>query len=322
MNEIDSARKRWREDRQKYEEFGKLVERRTALAVTRLGICCEASSRAKEVHSLVKKLLGGDHNYENLADKVGARCIVRYLSEVECVVALVGDLFVCSEPDRKVETKLQEDRVGYISTHIEVRLKDDDPESENYPPEEFWAELQVRTLAQHVWAEMSHSTVYKDEESIARLPDSMNIKRRVNLMAGLIEVADREFDRVNGEIQTDPAAAVYKALERHYYKLTVKRPDVGLSMQVIKLLLPLYKDDVSHITQQIDHFVAANEQLLTSIYEGADEWGASALLYQPEALMLFERLQNDQFALRQAWNSEFPERELERIANDFGVSFD
>jgi len=319
--DVDEARRRWREEQLAYEEFGKLVERRATSAVREQGIWCEGSCRAKEIHSLVKKLLKGKHTYENLPDKAGARCVVRYLSDVESVIASVGRLFVCSEPDSKLD-RLKEDRLGYISTHVEVRLKSDDPQSQTYPPEHYCAELQIRTLAQHVWAEMSHSTVYKDEESIARLPDSMNIKRRVNLMAGLIEVADREFDRLNREIQVDPPAAIYKALERHYYKLTVKQPDTALSLQIIKLLMSLYEGDVYQITQQIDRFVEANEHLLNSIYEHADEWSASALLYQPEALMIFERLQNDQFAVREAWNREFPEGELERVANDFGISFD
>src|ERR1700688_1296455 len=74
-----------------------------------------------------------------------------------------------------------------------------DPGALDYPPNTFWAELEVRTLAQHVWCEMSHDSVYKNDEMVAALPD--DIKRRVNLMAGQIEVADREFDRLDSELK-------------------------------------------------------------------------------------------------------------------------
>lgn len=322
MSDVNEARKRWREEQPFYEQFGQLVQDRVRNAVKAKGIWCDTSSRAKETHSLVKKLLKGKHTYETLSDKAGARCIVRYLPDVEAVVALVEELFACSAPDNKLAELLLKDKIGYISTHIDVRLKTDDPRANDYPAARFCAELQIRTLGQHLWAEMSHDTFYKNEESIAELPDSIILKRRVNLMSGLIEVADQEFDRLNKEIPVDSAAALYKDLERHYYKLTAKRPDAGLSLEVIRLLLPLYSGDVVQIAERIDGFVASHEGTLSAIYDQAEEWNTSAFLYQPEALMIFERLQSDPLALRKAWNRQFPESELERVANAFGISFD
>src|SRR6266404_356548 len=261
MINLNEARKRWRLEQPVYEQFGKLVADRVKVAVKARGIWCETSYRAKEIHSLVKKLLKEKHTYETLPDKVGARCMLRYVSDVDVVVSMVLELFDCSEPDNKLEdlsevrnvdgTPVQTDRIGYISTHIEVRLKANDPNAADYPPEMYWAELQVRTQGQHLWAEMSHDTFYKDEEAIAQLPNSVKVRRRINLMSGLIEVADQEFDRLNREIPVDSALALYKDLERHYYKLTAKRPDAELSLEVIRLLLPLYNGDVNQIAQQI-----------------------------------------------------------------------
>src|SRR5260370_40595739 len=135
---------------------------------------------------------------------------------------------------------------------------------------------------------MSHDTFYKNEETIAKLPDGLRLKRRINLMSGLIEVADNEFDRLNQEISVDKGLAVYKDLERHYYKLTAKRPDAELSLEVIRLLLPLYHGDLQQIIQQIDKFVESHEAVLNSVYDTAEDWNASAFLYQPEALMILE----------------------------------
>ena len=58
------------------------------------------------------------------------------------------------------------------------------------------------------------------------------------------------------------------------------------------------------------------------MYEEAEEWTVSPFLYQPEVLMIYERLEADQLAARKAWVLRFPESELERIANVLGISFD
>ncbi len=323
MSDVEIARKQWAVERSQYEKFGELIAERVRVAVKASGIWAVITSRAKEPHSLVKKLLKKDkYSYETLPDKAGARCMVRYRSDVESVVRIVLEMFTCSQPDDKFDELLAKDQIGYISTHIDVRLKENDSFAVEFPPDKFWAELQIRTQGQHLWAEMSHDTFYKDEETLKELPEGQKLKRRITLMAGLIEVADQEFDRLNKEIPVYPALELYKDLERHYYKLTSKRPDKELSLEVIELLIPLYSEEIHQIANRIDEFVAQNEKTLNAIYDGADEWHASAFLYQPEALMLIERLYEDSDATRTQWNTRFPEEELERVANAFGLSFD
>src|SRR5260221_14193501 len=102
-------------------------------------------------------------------------------------------------------------------------------------------------------------------------------------------------------------------MERHYFKLTTKRPDPELSLQVIDLMLPLYGADVPQITELLDSFFASHEGTLHVVYEQIEDWKASALLYQPEVLMIYERLEADQLATRKQWNTRFPEGELERV---------
>jgi ppGpp synthetase/RelA/SpoT-type nucleotidyltranferase len=316
--DLEAARKRWLIDQTSHEHFGVLIQTKLEAAIRNRGIWCQADSRAKETHSLIKKLLKGKHTYDTLPDKTGARCIVRFRTELDAVVHVAEELFECSTPDRK-QDQLGHDRVGYESIHVEVRLRPEDKDIGNYPPTRYWAELQIRTLGQHLWSEMAHDSVYKNDETLAELP--ADIRRRAYLMAGLIEVADREFDRLNKERPLNPNVLLYKALERHYFRLTAKRPDPALSFEVIDLLSPLYGLPTNEITERIGTFFASHEGILRSVYAEADESAVSAMLYQPEIIMLYERLEADQLATRAAWNSRFPEGELERIANTFGMSF-
>jgi ppGpp synthetase/RelA/SpoT-type nucleotidyltranferase len=320
MSSVEAARKRWIKERPEHEKFGEVIKARLNKALKTGGFWFEVSARAKEVDSLVKKLLKkSKHSYKSLPDKVGARVILRYRSDVPLALSLIKEALVFKKEDPK---DLGIEKVGYQSVHLDgVSLLDTDHDIVNFPRDKFWVEMQVRTLAQHLWSEMSHDTVYKNDETVSALP--LDIRRRVNLMAGQIEVADREFDLLNKELPQGPDLQVLKALERYYYKFTSHRPDVELSLQVLDLLIPLYQTSVHEITGQMDKFLEANSAFLEELYsQQVNVETMSAFTWQPEALMIYERLMNDETAIRKAWNTVYPEQELERIANQFGISFD
>ena len=50
-------------------------------------------------------------------------------------------------------------------------------------------EIQVRTILQHAWAEIEHDIVYKSPGEIP-----FRVRRRFACLAGLLEIADREFE--------------------------------------------------------------------------------------------------------------------------------
>jgi ppGpp synthetase/RelA/SpoT-type nucleotidyltranferase len=83
------------------------------------------------------------------------------------------------------------DQFGYASVHYRVKQ----PDGWNTVPSfagtgVFQAEIQVRTLAQHIWAAASHVLQYKNEESVPR-----SVLRSINRVAALLETADLEFER-------------------------------------------------------------------------------------------------------------------------------
>jgi ppGpp synthetase/RelA/SpoT-type nucleotidyltranferase len=108
-------------------------------------------------------------------------------------------------------------------------------------------ELKVGTLEQDLWSEMSHDSVYKKDELISKIVDDPNrvnnIKRCVNLMAGQIEVADREFERLGNEAMSS-TLQLLMTLEHHYYRLSSRRPDVELSIQLLEQFATLYSGNI------------------------------------------------------------------------------
>jgi ppGpp synthetase/RelA/SpoT-type nucleotidyltranferase len=289
-----------------------------------LGIYAEISARAKDVPSLVKKLIVKKHlTYETLPDKAGVRVIVRYRSEVPVAQAAIQAAFSFAAADNKAE-QLESNKVGYQSIHIDrLSFKPEDAYHDDYPGDVFFAELQLRTQSQHLWSEFTHDTVYKNDATLLKMPD--DLLRRVNLMAGLIEVADREFDRMSLEMPNDQAVTLLRELEGLYYRLSARRPNVDLSLEVIRLLLPLYgREDEhqimrQHITKTFDQSRSMLQQVYSTLEDDED---VSAFLFQPEALMIYDRLIADRDRTLSTWNQNFPPEELERVAAAFGMALD
>jgi len=139
-----------------------------------------------------------------------------------------------------------------------------------------------------LWSEMSHDTVYKNEEMIKRL--DADVKRRVSLMAGQIEVADREFDRLNMELSAQAAFRLLHVLEQHYYTVASQQPNTELSIEVLDALMPLVpQQDFGEFATKLSEFLLAKHAVIEQVYEKARELGdeeTPAFLFQPEALLL------------------------------------
>lgn len=87
--------------------------------------------------------------------------------------------------------------VGYRSVHYVVHLNTSRlalPEYSRFRG--LVAEIQVRTILQHAWAEIEHDTRYK---AVDVAPTA--IARRFVALAGLLEIADREFQALQGSYE-------------------------------------------------------------------------------------------------------------------------
>ncbi len=129
---------------------------------------------------------------DQIVDLAGVRAITFFPRTVDEVDECVREQFEVVEKVDHGVTLLQQERLGYQSVHYIVRLTDVRttlPEYERFKGLE--AEVQVRTVLQHAWAEIEHDIQYK---SSAIIPDT--IRRRIIALAGLLEVADREFQAI------------------------------------------------------------------------------------------------------------------------------
>lgn len=130
----------------------------------------------------------------DLTDLVGIRVIVLFTRDVERVLNMIEKTFTVIDAEDTAKRRAA-DQFGYSSMHYQVRV----PDSWIVIPtfrafRSFQAEIQVRTLAQHMWAAASHELQYKQEESV---PDHM--RRAIHRISSLLELVDTEYDRLLNE---------------------------------------------------------------------------------------------------------------------------
>jgi len=129
---------------------------------------------------------------QDITDLAGIRVITFFPRTVGRVCQCIQEEFDVIERVDHTATAQQEERLGYQSVHYLVRLGNTRkglPEYKRF--DGLVAEIQVRTVMQHAWAEIEHDIRYKSTSAIPQA-----ISRRFMTLAGLLEIADREFEAI------------------------------------------------------------------------------------------------------------------------------
>lgn len=129
--------------------------------------------------------------WTDIHDLVGVRVTTYHSTEIPDVLAVLGDsLEVVRTIDKAAETRIA-GQFGYGSHHLVCRVGDGAPPGlAPYLGQQF--EVQVRTVLQHAWAEFEHDIRYKAPNGLK----DPRIDRAFTLAAGLIELADQQFDQI------------------------------------------------------------------------------------------------------------------------------
>lgn len=127
-----------------------------------------------------------------ITDKSAIRIITFFPRTIREIDEMLRTEFSVIEHFDKGENLIEEERFGYQSVHYLVSMNSARTSLAEY--ERFQTaqiEVQVRTILQHSWAEIEHDIQYKSSAAIPR-----DIKRRFMSLAGLLEIADREFQAI------------------------------------------------------------------------------------------------------------------------------
>lgn len=158
------------------------------------------SSRLKEKQSLETKLSREGRHYtkiDDITDICGLRIITFYPDQVDSISSLICNEFIVDQKHSVDKRALIDpDRFGYVSVHHIIKLTPSRLRlTENRRFSNCQAEIQVRSILQHAWAEIEHDLGYKNESVVPK-----QIRRRFSRLASLLELADDEFTRIRDEV--------------------------------------------------------------------------------------------------------------------------
>lgn len=195
---IDDLKAWYTENRQTYSNLAKKVETIIQELLDSEGVTYYSiSSRAKDVESFVKKSQKDKYNdpKKQIQDLAGIRVITYVRSEVTKACDIIRPLFKIDEKNSvDKSSELGKDKVGYRSVHYVATLTDDRLVLPDYRMfKDLVFEIQVRTLLEHAWADISHDRSYKFKGDF---PQEYDIERRFSLASATLELVDREFDSI------------------------------------------------------------------------------------------------------------------------------
>ena len=135
---------------------------------------------------------------KEVTDIVGVRVIALLLEDVRFACEFIELSFEVVERFDKAAELCGEKLVGYRSVHYLCKLSADDDcgndDNKEYDNEELVFEIQVRTVLQHVWAEVEHDIQYK-----ATSDSPLHTRQRLANLAGMFALADNELALIKKE---------------------------------------------------------------------------------------------------------------------------
>lgn len=278
--------------------------------------------RRKGVGSFISKALYRDKSgkYTNpiadIEDKVATRLVVLTTGHIEDVQKILcGSEKWHARLDKNISNDIELDPTvfSYQAAHIIVRQRGTGLTADEEILSPIVCEIQVKTLFQHAYSEMSHSTVYKgpyrqDTDLLRKLARSM----------ALMEAVDGYFLDMQSSINTGRSlpAALSKEMTTRFKQLwpdfDKNSVDANLSISIFN---NLYEDGTLTVFQ-LDEFVVKHAINLRRIIE-RDKYYLS---HQPVLIFVAYMMKTRKRFLERKWNLD--DGILDEIANELGESRD
>lgn len=275
--------------------------------------------RIKSIDSLLAKAFHRGKNYqspyEDITDKVGVRFVVLLTTDTtiigNIIESLHGDLWEASkDKDFENQRKAFPEHFTYESVHYVVfNLEARDYNGVIIPPGTP-CEIQIRTLLQHAYAEMSHDTIYKPQVKADHL-----VKRYMARSMALVESADVFFVNAMGEINKQSQQhKEWSNICFEFYPIQQGRElDTNANTYLIDQLIPSLKDVTP---QSVVTFLQQNQSKFSRIILSKVE--LSWIYRQPAVLLVYYLIQFKNTVLQRNW--PLTEDILNLLLSDMGVA--
>jgi len=158
------------------------------------------NNRTKAIDSFIGKIEKKNYKspFEEIEDICGIRIICYYQSDVNKIKEIIRKEFEVLEDENK-EENLEYDQFGYRSFHFIIRIKKEWLNTPNYRGlENLKAELQIRTVLMHAWAEIEHKLAYKSKSQIPK-----EFRRKLSRISAKLEESDEQFEEIKNQMDSN-----------------------------------------------------------------------------------------------------------------------
>ncbi len=172
------------------------------LRQSNIGEVTKIEGRIKDKNECIKKfhrkyqskLEAEEHPYriqDYITDLIGIRIICLYEDQIAKTSEVLQQHFrIIDVTDKISALEGTDDSFGYKGLHMDLVLSDDLVAQEKYQEfAELPYEVQIRSLIQDAWSVLDHKIKYKKS-----IPN--DLRRRINVLSALFELADREFKEI------------------------------------------------------------------------------------------------------------------------------
>jgi putative GTP pyrophosphokinase len=327
MNEAEILA-RWNDDREMYCAWGAIVEETVVadLAAAMPGksisrfLRLPSKARPKSGSSLVEKALYRGKAYTNpyndITDKVGVRFVVLLTSDIPILERIIEQCPLwTADKDRDFLQEQEKNPIHftYSAVHYIVRNREELKREEITISAGTPCEVQVKTILQHAYSELTHDTIYKP-----MVEATTTMMRSAAKSMALIEATNDYFELVTKNVEEALAEirAVSDGLGILYQELVGQEPEVTRAEGVI---LESYKDLISEGTPQRVREFLVNEK--PYVPEKVLEKATYRLLFrQPSILLVYYLAATNKRDAIEKW--PLTPEEIRPVFVDLGIRFE
>lgn len=276
-------------------------------------------ARTKRVSSFLEKAFYRNKNYEDpyneITDKVGVRFVVLLTTDIRTVEDAISTCPVwdaVKDRDFEKEHEANPIQFDYAAIHYVVRCRDDLITEEVAIKKGTPCEIQVKTILQHAYSELTHDTIYKP-----RVDATSGMRRAAAKSMALIEATNDYFEQVSRQVgeMIKGGQALSERLSKVY------RVRVGLEPELSRtegLILEAYENDVN---EDLEASLLAFLEEKSFVADRVSAKAKTKLLYrQPSILLVYMLAAKAPAATKDKW--PLTPNELKPVYVDIGLNFE
>ncbi len=278
--------KQYQQDRENYIQLADVLQQILFRASEIYSPLAIIQTRPKSVSSFAEKCLRKADKHidpvHQLTDLCGGRIVCHTNTQVQRLCRFICDEFVVDKTNSlDASSRLRSEEFGYLSVHFIVEIDKEKILGIGVPKScrNLKAEIQIRTLLQHTWADIIHDLIYKTPIQVPA-----QFIRESARLAAILEKADESFEKFMNTLQTykDSAPEMFTQKQFETEKQTLEMIQSSESDPARMAQIAIRQARLYRSTDQYDEVITVLRNHIDFNKEPPDE----ALYYLAEALLM------------------------------------